>query len=92
LLPHRKQQAALLSLFQYNVLPFSFKGLSKFRITRARANVSKHLSFEGLFVVVQFTPGIYKSDPGLPHKGALLLPRKPGIQILKGPAFTDKLS
>jgi hypothetical protein len=45
------------SLFEYNVL--SFKGLSKVRITRARANASKRLSFEGLFVVVQITPGVY---------------------------------
>jgi hypothetical protein len=40
---------------QYNVLSFSFKSSSKFRITRARAKGSKTLSF----VTVQFTPGIY---------------------------------
>jgi hypothetical protein len=69
-------------LFEYNVLPFSFKGLSKFKITRGRANISKPLNSEGLFLVVQFTLGIHKSDPGLTHNGALALSRKPGIQIL----------
>jgi hypothetical protein len=40
-------------LLKFNVLSFSFKGLSKFRITRASANGSKPLSF----VSVQSTPG-----------------------------------
>jgi hypothetical protein len=41
--------------FEYNVLFFSFKGLFKFRIARAKANGNKPLSF----VIVQFSPGIY---------------------------------
>jgi hypothetical protein len=33
-------------LFEYNILSFSFKGLSELRITRVKANGSKPLSFE----------------------------------------------
>jgi hypothetical protein len=43
-----------INFFEFNVLPFSFKGLSKFRITTARENGNKPLSF----VSVQFVPGV----------------------------------
>jgi hypothetical protein len=42
---------------------------SKFSITRARANASKHLSLEGLFVVGQSTPDIYNQILGRLIKG-----------------------
>jgi hypothetical protein len=53
---------------EYSTLSFSFKGLSKFSISKARANASKPLSFEWLFVV-QFTPGIYNQILGCLLKG-----------------------
>jgi hypothetical protein len=67
--------------YVYNVLSFSFRGLSKVRITMAKVNDGKPLSFEGLC----HCPLYYRClslDPGFLHKDALLLLRKPRSQTL----------
>jgi hypothetical protein len=76
--------------FEYNALSFSFKGLSKFSITGARANTSKPLNFKGLFIV-QFTPGMYNKILGCLIKLCYYLENQES-KSYRTQTFTDKLS